>query len=249
MTAPVRGATLIGNGPEALAAIDGIAGDLDDRHRLLRQGRPARARRRRPAARADQGAHGRGHRVTPGAGCRPRRSRPPRRPARPTPRRGPRSARASRCASTRRRSSRSPTRAGAGSGCACSWTAARATRTGPTCPRRACARSRRRAHAGAAAADTDEHGGLPDEFGDDARSTGSTRPRSRTGAPSARSSSRPPVDRAARAREGVTQVEQTVYADSRGRVGDREQPRLRRPRTRPARPRRTRRRSPARAPT
>jgi TldD protein len=28
VTAPVRGATLIGNGPEALAAIDGIAGDL-----------------------------------------------------------------------------------------------------------------------------------------------------------------------------------------------------------------------------
>jgi TldD protein len=29
VTAPVRGATLIGNGPEALAAIDGIAGDLE----------------------------------------------------------------------------------------------------------------------------------------------------------------------------------------------------------------------------
>lgn len=29
VTAPVRGATLIGNGPDALAAIDGIAGDLD----------------------------------------------------------------------------------------------------------------------------------------------------------------------------------------------------------------------------
>ena len=29
VTAPVRGATLIGNGPEALAAIDGIAADLD----------------------------------------------------------------------------------------------------------------------------------------------------------------------------------------------------------------------------
>ena len=28
VTAPVRGATLIGNGPDALAAIDGIAGDL-----------------------------------------------------------------------------------------------------------------------------------------------------------------------------------------------------------------------------
>ena len=29
VTSPVRGATLIGNGPEALAAVDGIAGDLD----------------------------------------------------------------------------------------------------------------------------------------------------------------------------------------------------------------------------
>ena len=29
MASPVRGATLIGNGPDALAAIDGIAGDLD----------------------------------------------------------------------------------------------------------------------------------------------------------------------------------------------------------------------------
>ena len=47
VTAPVRGATLIGNGLEALRAIDGIAGDLDDRHRLLRQGRPAGAGRRR----------------------------------------------------------------------------------------------------------------------------------------------------------------------------------------------------------
>ena len=29
VTAPVRGATLIGNGPEALAAVDGIAADLE----------------------------------------------------------------------------------------------------------------------------------------------------------------------------------------------------------------------------
>ena len=47
VTAPVRGATLIGNGLEALRAIDGIAGDLDDRDRLLRQGRPDGAGRRR----------------------------------------------------------------------------------------------------------------------------------------------------------------------------------------------------------
>ena len=29
VTAPVRGATLIGNGPDALGAVDGIAGDLE----------------------------------------------------------------------------------------------------------------------------------------------------------------------------------------------------------------------------
>ena len=52
VTSPVRGATLIGNGLEALTAIDGVAADLAHRHRLLRQGRPAGARGRGPAARS-----------------------------------------------------------------------------------------------------------------------------------------------------------------------------------------------------
>ncbi len=56
VTAPVRGATLIGNGIDALAAIDGIAGDLADRDRLLRQGRPAG---RRPASASPTSAYAR----------------------------------------------------------------------------------------------------------------------------------------------------------------------------------------------
>jgi PmbA protein len=73
------------------------------------------------------------------------------------------------------------------------------------------------AHAGAAAADTDEHGGLPDSFGatpieglHSAAIEGWTTERKIELATA--------VDRAARAREGVTQVEQTVYSDLRGRV-------------------------------
>jgi PmbA protein len=73
------------------------------------------------------------------------------------------------------------------------------------------------AHAGAAAADADEHGGLPDAFGTtpvdglhsaeiDAWST------------ERKIELATAVDKAARAREGVTQVEQTVYSDSRGRA-------------------------------
>jgi len=73
------------------------------------------------------------------------------------------------------------------------------------------------AHAAAAAADTDEHDGLPDSFGatpveglhSAAIEDWSTE--RKIGLATA-------VDRAARAREGVTQVEQTVYADSRGRA-------------------------------
>jgi PmbA protein len=73
------------------------------------------------------------------------------------------------------------------------------------------------AHAGAAAADPDEHGGLPDTFGatpveglHSAAMAEWTTERKIELATA--------VDRAARAREGVTQVEQTVYADSRGSV-------------------------------
>jgi PmbA protein len=73
------------------------------------------------------------------------------------------------------------------------------------------------AHAGAAAADADEHGGLPESFGttpvdglhSEAMADWTTEGKIELATV---------VDRAARAREGVTQVEQTVYADSRGSV-------------------------------
>ncbi len=63
-TYPVKGATLIGNGPDALNQVSMIGNDLDARHRRrhLRQGRPERAGRRRPAdaahRRPDGGRHG-----------------------------------------------------------------------------------------------------------------------------------------------------------------------------------------------
>jgi predicted Zn-dependent protease len=59
VTAPVRGATLVGNGPEALRAVDGIAGDLEIATGFW-EGRPVGAGGRRPAARADPRADGRG---------------------------------------------------------------------------------------------------------------------------------------------------------------------------------------------
>jgi PmbA protein len=73
------------------------------------------------------------------------------------------------------------------------------------------------AYAGAAAADADEHGGLPESF--DATDVEGLH----SGAMADWTTERKvelatAVDKAARAREGVTQVEQTVYADSRGRV-------------------------------
>ena len=94
VTSPVRGATLIGNGSEALAAIDGIAGDLEIATGFCGKGGQRVPAGVGPAARAHQGAHRRGHRVSAGAGGRRARSRPRSRPAPPTPRRGRRSARA-----------------------------------------------------------------------------------------------------------------------------------------------------------
>ena len=57
VTAPVRGATLIGNGLQALARDRRDRGRPRHRHRLLRQGGPVGARGRGPAARADPRAH------------------------------------------------------------------------------------------------------------------------------------------------------------------------------------------------
>ena len=73
------------------------------------------------------------------------------------------------------------------------------------------------AHAGAAAADADESDGLPDSFGatqveglySDAIADWTTERKIELATA---------IDAAARGHEGVTQVEQTVYADSRGQV-------------------------------
>ena len=76
---PVKGATLIGNGPDALTRVSAIGNDMRARHRRrrLRQGRPERAGRRRPADAADRPADGRRHRlVRPGAGPPQARPRP-----------------------------------------------------------------------------------------------------------------------------------------------------------------------------
>ena len=64
VTSPVRGATLIGNGPDALAAVDGIAGDLEIATGFCGKGGQRVPGRGRPAPRADKGAHRRGHRVS-----------------------------------------------------------------------------------------------------------------------------------------------------------------------------------------
>ena len=57
LTYPVKGATLIGNGPDALTSVSMIGNDLalDTGRRHLRQGRPERAGRRRPADAAIDG--------------------------------------------------------------------------------------------------------------------------------------------------------------------------------------------------
>jgi predicted Zn-dependent protease len=53
--APVKGAMLIGNGPEAMQRISMVGNDsARHRHRHVRQGRPKRPGRRRPAAPSDE---------------------------------------------------------------------------------------------------------------------------------------------------------------------------------------------------
>ena len=68
---PVKGATLIGNGPDALTKVTMIGNDmaLDAGHGSLRQGRAERARRRRPADAQDRGPDRRRH----GVGASPAR--------------------------------------------------------------------------------------------------------------------------------------------------------------------------------
>ena len=73
------------------------------------------------------------------------------------------------------------------------------------------------AHAGAAATDADEYAGLPDEFGTTPVG-GLYSPEIESWTTERKIELATAVDRAARAREGVTQVEQTAYADARGRA-------------------------------
>ena len=117
VTAPVRGATLVGNGLEALRAIDGIAGDLEIATGYCGKGGQTVPAGVGPAARAHPRADRRRHRVrdawTTPRGARSRRPSPR---ARPTPRRGPRSRPAGGCACTRARWRASATRAAAAIG-------------------------------------------------------------------------------------------------------------------------------------
>jgi PmbA protein len=73
------------------------------------------------------------------------------------------------------------------------------------------------AKASAAAADPDEHGGLPDELGS-TPVPGLSSPAFGDWDTARKVELAVAVEKAARAREGVTQVEMTVYADSRERV-------------------------------
>ena len=73
------------------------------------------------------------------------------------------------------------------------------------------------AHAGAAAADADEHDGLPEAFGE-TPIDGMHSPAMAEWNTERKIELATAVDRSARSGKGVTQVEQTVYADSRGRV-------------------------------
>ena len=64
VTAPVKGATIIGNGPDSLTKVDMIGGDmeLDPGHRHVRQERPGRAGGRGPTDAEDSWAHDWRHR-------------------------------------------------------------------------------------------------------------------------------------------------------------------------------------------
>ena len=227
VTAPVRGATLIGNGLEALGAVDGIAADLEIATGLLRQGRPAR----RPPA---SGSPTCGSRRSPSEGRDDASSRPPRPRSRP-----------------RKLSARTDAEAWAEERQglevrvykeAVEWlTRRRRPRARPArvrrrplglrvrnrpLARRACARWRRARTPARRPPTTDEYGGLPDVVRRRPRSRASTRTRWRNGPPSARSSSRLAVDaRRARARGrdagGADRLRRLARA---GR--DRQQPRL-----------------------
>ena len=220
VTAPVRGATLIGNGLEALR------GDRRDRRRPRRSPRgycgkagQSRARRRRPAARAHPRADRRRHRREPRRSVgAPGASRPPL-DAGATRRRGlgrgghepahPRLRGRGREPERRRRPRRRRARV--------RRRARRATPTAPTSRTRAWPRSPARRGRPPRWPTPTSTPACPTSSAP-RRSTGSPRRRCATGRPSARSSWRWPSS-APRARAtGVTQVEDAVYSDAEGSV-------------------------------
>ena len=201
VTAPVRGATLIGNGPEALAADRRDRRRPRDRDRLLREGRAARARRRGPAARADQGAHRRRHGVTLEEAAAAALAA--------AEAVGATDAEAwaeeSQGLEVRvyKQAVESLTDAGGrGLGLRVFVDGRVGYAYGTDLSDAGVRALAESAHAGAAAADADEYDGLPDAFGDDAGGGPVLATRSRTGPPSARSSSRRRSTRAARGARG-----------------------------------------------
>ena len=254
VTAPVRGATLVGNGLEALRRDRRDRRRPRHRHRLLRQGRPDGARRRRPAARAHPRAdRGRHRRVS----ARPRPSR----------RRAVDAALAAGAERRRGAGPRSPTSrrirvyegeveslSDAGGArrraCAPSPAPAAATPTAPTSPTQGLARVARAAREAARGGRRGRVRAACPTSSARATVDGLASPGA---APAGRTERKVElalaVERAARAREGVTQVENAVYSDADGSRGARQLARLRGLVRAPPRHGPTRRRSRARAPT
>ena len=255
VTAPVRGATLVGNGLEALRAIDGIAGDLEIATGYCGKGGQTRAGRRGPAARPDPRAHRGRH----GGVSDLERLAAPAAPSRPRVGRGRVGRRGvgrgvhqpARARVRRARSRASATPAAAGSACARSSDGRAGYAYGTDLSDDGRARSwRGAAREAAELADADEYGG-PARRARHARDVdGLASPRARaTGPPSARSSWRWRWTARPRARRGRDPGREHRLL-GRARAGRaRQLARLRRVVRAPPRRGRTRRRSPARAPT
>ena len=101
--------------------------------------------------------------------------------------------------------------------CVPSTAHARVTPTAPTCPPRAWREVARAARAAAEVADEDEYEGLPDEFGATPLD-GLASPALGQWSTERKVELALAIERAARAREGVTQVENAVYSDAEGSV-------------------------------
>ena len=140
VTRPCRGATLIGNCLEALAAIDAVGNDFEMKTGVCGKARPEGAGRNRPGPRPHPGDDRRGDRglIELASPARSRRQQR-RAPAMPRPTR-PRTA-AARCAPTVARSRVSPRRPSAGSESGPGSARGSATPTAPISPRRVWRRS------------------------------------------------------------------------------------------------------------